>query len=76
MYIRNITNLIGEMGSDEEISLNFRSGISLIVRYDDEYQNVNGDLKFIRKISENRKCIFIVDCAEVESIILKKAEIL
>ena len=71
MYIRNIIEAIKDLNNEEELLICFRSGKTSRVFKTDKYHNENGDLKIIRNLKLSR-CIIYIDCAEVESIVIRK----
>jgi len=76
MYIGNIIMSFNELHEEEVLLINYGSGKQSKVYHDDKILKINGDLKFERTISKNRRCIIIVDCAEVESLVIQKGEYL
>lgn len=67
VYLGNILSEFRNMGENEELQLNFRSGKSSTLQTNDVLETVRGDLKIFRKIGENKRRVIFVDSAEIES---------
>ena len=75
VFIRNIINLHKEMLTGEMLEVHYTSHKSSLIYKDDRLETCNGDLKIVRTRTSNR-CVIILDCSEVERVVLMKEETL
>ena len=72
VYIGNIITAIQSLTPETKVVLCYRSGNRSIVYYGDKIEKSGGDLKITRisRKGDEILCIFYVDCAEIEEIIV------
>ena len=72
VYIGNICRKHEELEDGFELMVKFKSGNSSYIKKDDKLKKLNGDLQVTRYYNGQFLCEVIMDCAEIESLIIKK----
>ena len=75
VYIGNIVEFQEELEDDHVIQLNYKSGAIGYIFPSDNCQRKNGDL-LVKSVGGIYATTKLIDCAEVESIIIKDKEMI
>lgn len=74
VYIRNLIEAITGLLDGEMLIVNYRSGKTSRILKSDKWQNVSADLKITRYLPSGKRCVVVIDTAEVESFIIKEED--
>lgn len=74
VYSGNIIKNHRNLHDGFELNVIYNSGRISTIKKTDKIQKCNGDLRIDRYHKGNFLCAVIIDCAEVESIIIRKEE--
>ena len=74
VYIGNIFKAHEGLQESFELHVVYKSGRVSTIKKTDKLHKLNGDLKLTRYYKGNFHCVVIIDCNEVESLIIKKED--
>ena len=72
VYINNICKAHMNLQEHQEIEVHYKSGATGLIKHQDQIQKLNGDLQVKRYFKGEWICTVIIDCAEVECIVIKQ----
>lgn len=78
VYINNICQAHMDLQEHQEIEVHYKSGATGLIKKQDQIQKLNGDLqvkRYVKKyFNDEWVCTVIIDCAEVECIVIRQKQ--